>query len=163
MGRPMPGHARAVEGDFQGIRPMGRCETACRSSDEVYFPQIFDRNLCMHDVKVTTSTGWELVHSVSVILSSNMATVTYAGLYLDVVFKQDNSGEVRYTGKPNGSRWGLELLNFSNSIGEGMFDLIPFAEQEGRRVMISFFVQTMSVEANSRVLLLNFFKEPAKQ
>lgn len=117
----------------------------------------------MHDVKVTTSTGWELVHSVSVILSSNMATVTYAGLYLDVVFKQDNSGEIRYTGKPNGSRWGLELLNFSNSIGEGMFDLIPFAEQEGRRVMISFFVQTMSVEANSRVLLLNFFKEPAKQ
>jgi len=116
----------------------------------------------MQDVKVTTSNGWELVHSVTLILASNTVTVTYAGLPLDIVFKQDNSGEIRYTGTPQGSRWNLELINFSNSIGEGMFDLIPFAEQEGRDLSITFFVQTLSVEANSRVLTLNFFKEPAK-
>lgn len=117
----------------------------------------------MQDVKVTTSNGWDLVHSVTMILASNMVTVTYAGLSIDIVFKQDNSGEIRYTATPQGARWLLELLNFSNPIGEGMFDLVPFAEQEGRKVMISFFVQTLSVETNNRVLLLNFFKEPAKQ
>lgn len=117
----------------------------------------------MQDVRVTASNGWDLVHSVTLILSNNTVTVTYAGLSMDIVFKQDNSGEIRYNSTPQGSRWLLELLNFANPLGEGMFDLVPFAEQEGRRVMISFFVHTLSVEANSRVVLLNFFKEPAKQ
>lgn len=117
----------------------------------------------MQDVKVTASNGWDLVHSVTMILASNTVTVTYAGLVMNIVFKQDSSGEIRYTGTPQGNGWVLELSNFSNQIGEGMFDLVPFAEHEGRKVMISFFVQTMSVETNNRVLTLNFFKEPAKQ
>lgn len=116
----------------------------------------------MQDVKVTTPTGWELVHSVTIILSSDTVTVTYAGLPMDIVFKQDNTREIRYTGTPKGDRWVLELTNFSNAFGEGKFDLVPFAEQDGRDVRISFFVQTLNVEESSRVMSLNFYKEPAK-
>jgi phenolic acid decarboxylase len=116
----------------------------------------------MSEVKVTTPTGWELVHSVTMILSSNMVTVTYAGLPMDIVFKQDSTGEIRYIGTAQGNRWVLELMNFSNSMGEGMFDLVNFAEHDGRDLSISFFVQTLNVESNSRVMSLNFFKGPAK-
>lgn len=117
----------------------------------------------MQDVKVMSSNGWELVHSTTILLGSNKVTVTYDGLPMDVVFTQNGSGEVRYTGTAEGSKWILELFNFANPIGEGMFELVPFAEQEGRAVNISFFVQTLNAATNYRVLTLNFFKEPAKQ
>lgn len=114
----------------------------------------------MLDVKIVASSGWELVHSVTVLLDSSKVTVTYEGLAMDIVFKHDNTGEVRYDGNQKDSRWILELLNFTNAFGEGKLEPIPFAVSDGRDVNISFFVQTLNVETFNRVLTLNFYKEP---
>ena len=117
----------------------------------------------MPDVKVTSSSGWELVHSVTIILANTIATVTYDGLPLDIVFKKDEAGSVRYSAAWHGSRWTLELVNFGNVLGEGMFEPIPFAVGDGREVNLSFFVQTLNVDTHSRVLTLNFFARPTNQ
>jgi hypothetical protein len=116
----------------------------------------------MPEVKVVSSNGWELVHSVTVHLCNSMVTVVYDGLPLDIVFKKDDTGEVRYAGAINGPRWVLELFNFANPFGEGKLEPIPFAISEGRNVHLTFHVQTLNVETFNRVVSLNFFKEPAK-
>lgn len=116
----------------------------------------------MPDVKVFSQDGWELVFSVTVHLCSSMVTVVYEGLPLDIMFKKDAAGEVRYSSSISGVRCVLELFNFTNPIGEGKFEPISFAYSEGRQVNLTFHVQTLNAETSNRVVTLNFFKEPAK-
>ncbi|MGG5223464.1 DUF6864 domain-containing function [Pseudomonas syringae pv. coryli] len=116
----------------------------------------------MPDVKVYSPDGWELVYNLTIHLCNSMVTVVYDGLPIDIVFKKDDTGEVRYSSSFNGVRWVLELFNFSNALGEGKLEPIPFAFSEGRQIKLTFYVQTLNVEMFNRVLSLNFFKEPAK-
>ncbi|HCG8549714.1 TPA: hypothetical protein N2898_004599 [Vibrio parahaemolyticus] len=71
-------------------------------------------------------------------------------LSIKFLFENDGSGS-RYTGRAIGNtELELTLWNFNNSLGEGKLDPIPIGQLEGKKLFLSFYVNTLSEKENVR-------------
>ncbi|MCD9510162.1 DUF6864 domain-containing function [Photobacterium phosphoreum] len=95
-----------------------------------------------------TVSGRELIDSKQVLLSANDdITVSIEGMTLRFVFENDNNvNGSSYRGNVEGNTFTMSLINFKSSLGEGVLTPLEIGQLNGKRLLISFYVTTMSTQ-----------------
>jgi hypothetical protein len=94
--------------------------------------------------------GYEIVASGVVHLNGPSFELIFDGMPVEFNFIK-GEGASTYNFEPKGNGLSFNLIAFSNALGEGKFEPISIATTQGRDVKLTFFVNTIDVEANTRV------------
>ncbi|HIF9174799.1 TPA: DUF6864 domain-containing function [Photobacterium damselae] len=90
----------------------------------------------------------KLIESKQVLLSANDdISIGIEDMTLKFVFENDNNEKgSSYRGNVEGNTFTMSLINFKNSLGEGVLTPLEIGQLNGKRLLISFYVTTLSTQ-----------------
>ncbi|OEF69247.1 DUF6864 domain-containing function [Vibrio tasmaniensis] len=93
-----------------------------------------------------TVSGRELIESRQVLLSAtDDVTVSIDDMTLKFVFEDDNNIKgSSYRGNVEGNIFTMSLINFKNGLGEGVLTPLEIGQRNGKKLLVSFYVTTLS-------------------